>query len=108
MWMSLADIEMATASTPQSMECSTSETTARFQARMEASSPRPTISLDRLLLVAAHRGDAHLDLMDADVVEQTGDTDLLVVGEDDAGRLLAVAQSRVVDAHRRFGGLALR
>src|SRR5665647_2489305 len=45
MWMSLADMEMATASTPQSSECLTSSMTARFQARMEASSPRPTISL---------------------------------------------------------------
>src|SRR5450759_1307343 len=44
MWMSLADMEMATASTPQSSECLTSSMTARFQARMEASSPRPTIS----------------------------------------------------------------
>jgi|GEM_PF-3877842 len=44
MWISLADMEMATASTPQSSECLTSSMTARFQARMEASSPRSTIS----------------------------------------------------------------
>ena len=45
MWMSLADMEMATASTPQSSECWMSSTTARFQARMEVSSPSSTISL---------------------------------------------------------------
>ncbi len=43
MWMSLADIEIATASTPQSMECWMSAATARFQARIEVSSPRSTI-----------------------------------------------------------------
>ena len=45
MWMSLADMEMATASTPQSMECFTSSMTARFHARIELSRPRSTISL---------------------------------------------------------------
>ena len=58
--------------------------------------------LDGRLLVAAHRGDADLDLVHADLVEQLGDADLLVVGEDDAGRLLAVAQRGVVDAHGRL------
>ena len=37
--------EMATASTPQSIECLTSSMTARFQARMDVSSPRSTICL---------------------------------------------------------------
>ena len=60
---------------------------------------------DRRLLVAAHRRDAHLDLVDADLVEQLGDADLLVVREDDAGRLLAVAQRGVVDVDRRLGRL---
>ena len=59
--------------------------------------------LDRRLLVAAHGRDADLDLVHADLVEQLGDADLLVVAEHDAGRLLAVAQRGVVDAHRRFG-----
>ena len=53
------------------------------------------------LLVAAHGRDADLDLVHADLVEQLGDADLLVVAEDHAGRLLAVAQGGVVDAHRR-------
>ena len=51
-----------------------------------------------------HGGDADLDLMHADLVQQLGDADLLVVREDDAGGLLAVAQGGVVDAHRRSFG----
>ena len=38
-------MEMATASTPQSMECLTSSMTARFHARIEPSSPSSTMSL---------------------------------------------------------------
>ena len=40
MWMSLVASEMATASTPQSMEVLMSATLARFQPRIEAFSPR--------------------------------------------------------------------
>ena len=58
---------------------------------------------DGLLLVAAHRRDADLDLVDAHLVEQLGDADLLVVAEHDAGGLLAVAQGGVVDADGRLG-----
>ncbi len=45
--------------------------------------------------------------MHADGIEQAGDTDLLVVGEDDAGGLLAVA--KVVSSMRTAGsaGFAL-
>ena len=57
---------------------------------------------DGLLLVAAHRRDADLDLVDAHLVEQLGDADLLVVAEHDAGSLLAVAQGGVVDADGRL------
>ena len=103
MWMSLADMLMATASTPQSMECCTSDLTARFQARMRGVEPELDDLLDRRLLVAAHSRDAHLDLVDAHLVEQLGDADLLVVAEDHAGGLLAVAEGGVVDAHGRLG-----
>jgi hypothetical protein len=44
MWMSEDDIEMATASTPQSSDACTSETTARFQARMLQFKPNAAIA----------------------------------------------------------------
>ena len=55
--------------------------------------------LDHVALVAAHGGYARLDLVDADLVEQLRDADLLFVGEHHAGGLLAVAQRRVVDLY---------
>ena len=78
-----------------------SATLARFQPRIEAFRPRCAISVDDLALVAAHDRDAGLDLVDADLVEVLGDLDLLGVGEDDAGGLLAVAQRRVVELDLR-------
>jgi hypothetical protein len=53
--------------------------------------------LDDVAFVTAHRGDAGLDLTYAHLVEQPGYADLLLVGEDHPGRLLAVTQCRVVD-----------
>ena len=104
MWMSLADMRDGHGvDAAVDASAAMSAMTARFQARIEVSRPELDDLLDRLLLVAAHGGDADLDLVDADLVEQLGDADLLVVGEDDAGGLLAVAQRGVVDAHGRLG-----
>ena len=107
MWMSLADMEMATASTPQSRECWMSATTARFQARIEGLRPSSTICVMACFSSPQHGRDADLDLVHADLVKQLGDADLLVVGEHHAGGLLAVAQGGVVDAHRRALGRRL-
>ena len=108
MWMSRVASEMAMASTPQSIEVLMSGDVARGSSRAPTPCrPRCAISSMTVALVAAHGRDAGLDLVDADLVEQLGDADLLVVGEDDAGGLLAVAQRRVVEHDRRLADRGL-
>ena len=97
MCMSEVASEIATASTPQSSEVWMSATFARFQPSTEAREAHVRDLLDDRPLVAAHDGDARLDLVDAHLVEHARDSDLLGVREDDAGGLLAVAKSGVVD-----------
>ena len=83
------------------------EMTARFQARIEGLRPSSTICAMAAFSSPQHGRDADLDLVHADLVQQARDADLLVVREDDAGGLLAVAQGGVVDAHRRAFGRRL-
>ncbi len=52
---------------------------------------------DRLEIALGGDREARLDDVDAHLVEQLGDLELLVVGHRGAGRLLAVAQRRVED-----------
>ncbi len=100
MWMSLVASEIATASTPQSIDVLMSATLARFQPRIDAFRPRCAISSMTSRSSPPMTGMPASIWCDADLVEQLGDADLLVVGEDHAGGLLAVAQRRVVEPHR--------
>jgi len=54
-------------------------------------------SLDGVPVVLRDAREPRLDSLDAEVVEEAGDLDLLVGVEHDADRLLAVAQGRVVE-----------
>ena len=66
--------------------------------------------LDRLPVVGRDAREAGLDPVDAELVEQPGDLELLLGVEHDADGLLAVAQRRVVEADaappRRYGSLS--
>ena len=59
--------------------------------------------LDRLEVHVGHRRHAGLDALDADFGELLGDRDLVLDVHDHAGRLLAVAQRRVVDLDACLG-----
>ena len=54
--------------------------------------------LHRVPVVLRHAREAGLDAVDAEVVEEPRDLELLLRVEDDPDRLLAVAQRRVVQA----------
>ena len=64
--------------------------------------------LDGFGILLRHRRHAGLDPVDADFVHLPGDADLVIDGEHDAGRLLAVSQGRVVylDPLREFQVIA--
>ncbi len=55
--------------------------------------------LDRAPVVVGDAREARLDPVDAELVEQAGDLELLLRVEHDADGLLAVAECRVVQAH---------
>src|SRR6185437_11715337 len=60
--------------------------------------PRAGDQLDRPAVVLRHAGEPGLDPPDPEPVQQPRDLELLLGREDDADRLLAVAQRRVVQA----------
>ena len=107
MWMSLVASEMATASTPQSMEVLMSATFARFQPSTDAFRPRCAIS------VMTSASSPPMTGMPASIWSTPisssilGDRDLLGIGEHDAGGLLAVAQRRVVELDCALAEIAL-
>ncbi len=53
--------------------------------------------LDRPPVLLGDAGEARLDPVDSEVVQQPRDLELLIRVEDDADRLLAVAERRVVE-----------
>ena len=59
----------------------------------------PGDELHRIPVVLRHAREAGLDAVDAEVVEQARDLELLLGVEHDADRLLAVAQGGVVQPH---------
>jgi hypothetical protein len=65
--------------------------------------PRRGDQLDSSPVVLRHPREPRLDAVDARGVERAGDLELVLGREDDADRLLAVAQRRVVEADRDGG-----
>ena len=91
------------ASTPSSTSSSRSAGTAREKPQTSAFRPAAGDQLDGAPVVVGDAREAGLDPLDPEPVEQPRDLELVLRREDDADRLLAVAQRRVVqaDASRR-------
>ena len=83
--------------TPSSTSASRSAGTAREKPQISASQPGAGDQPDRLPVVGRDAREARLDPVDPELVEQARDLELLLRVEDDADRLLAVAQGRVVE-----------
>ena len=84
------------APTPSSTSASRSAGTAREKPQTWARGPAPTISSHGVPVVLRDAREAGLDPVDAELVEQPRDLELLLRIEDDADGLLAVTERRVV------------
>ena len=91
-------LSITDAGTPSSTSASTSACTAREKPQTSARSPAALIELDRAPVLGRDAREARLDPVDPGGVERDGDLELLLRRQDDADRLLAVAQRRVVEA----------
>ena len=93
-------LSITDARTPSSTSASTSAWHGAREAPHLGAEPGAGDHLDRAEVVVGDAREARLDPVDARRVERLGDLELLLGREDDADRLLAVAQRRVVEADR--------